>query len=99
VHEGQAVRIGGEGDPARPAGHTAICSCYITVKQHTLFSRHKQRPGLQIPDLLHQASLGAKIVVPTLNGKMRWNTGGTQHGEVFKLRGKGLPDLRTTRRR
>src|SRR5207247_5970584 len=52
----------------------------------------------QIPISFAQASLGAKITVPTLAGKEEMEIpSGTQHGEVFKLRGKGLPDLRSRR--
>src|SRR3954468_3606000 len=40
VHEGQAVRIGGEGEPGAAGGPHGDLHCYIPVKQHTLFSRH-----------------------------------------------------------
>jgi molecular chaperone DnaJ len=46
-----------------------------------------------------QAALGGQIDVPTLNGAEKMDVpAGTQHGEVFKLKGKGLPDIRTSRR-
>ena len=45
-----------------------------------------------------QAALGAKVEVPTLKGTEELDIpAGTQHGEVFKLKGKGLPDVRSHR--
>ena len=98
VHEGQAVRIANEGEPGAAGGPHGDLHCYITVKQHTLFSRHNNDLVCQVPISFTQASLGAKIIVPTLIGKEEMEVlAGTQHGEVFKLRGKGLPDLRSKR--
>jgi len=98
VHEGQAVRVANEGEPGAAGGPPGDLHCYITVKQHTLFSRHNNDLVCQVPISFTQASLGAKIIVPTLNGKEEMEVpAGTQHGEVFKLRGKGLPDLRSKR--
>jgi molecular chaperone DnaJ len=52
----------------------------------------------QVPISFTQAALGAKIDVPTLKGSEQVEVpAGTQHGEVFKLKGKGLPDLRSYR--
>jgi molecular chaperone DnaJ len=51
-----------------------------------------------VPISFTQAALGAKIDVPTLKGSEALEVPpGTQHGEVFKLKGKGLPDLRSYR--
>jgi molecular chaperone DnaJ len=98
VHEGQAVRVAGEGEPGTSGGPPGDLHCYITVKQHTLFSRHNNDLVCQIPISFTQASLGARITVPTLAGHEEMDVpAGTQHGEVFKLRGKGLPDLRSKR--
>jgi molecular chaperone DnaJ len=51
-----------------------------------------------VPISFTQAALGARIEVPTLKGSEQLEVPpGTQHGEVFKLKGKGLPDLRSYR--
>jgi molecular chaperone DnaJ len=98
VHEGQAVRVAGEGEPGTDGGPSGDLHCYITVKQHALFSRHNNDLVCQIPVSFTQAALGARIEIPTLNGREELEIpSGTQHGEVFKLKGKGLPDLRTKR--
>jgi molecular chaperone DnaJ len=98
VHEGQAVRITGEGEAGEAGGPAGDLHCYIAVKPHPMFSRHNNDLVCQIPITFTQAALGAKIDVPTLKGPEHLDIPpGTQHGEVFKLKGKGLPDLRSTR--
>ena len=98
VHEGQAVRITGEGEPGEQGGPAGDLHCYITVKPHTIFSRHNNDLVCQVPISFPQAALGAKVDVPTLRGTQALDIpAGTQHGEVFKLKGQGLPDLRSTR--
>ena len=98
VHEGQAVRITGEGEPGDNGAPPGDLHCYIAVKQHPFFSRHNNDLVCQIPISFSQAALGAKVEVPTLTGPFEMDIApGTQHGEVFKLKGKGLPDIRTYR--
>lgn len=98
VHEGQAVRIAGEGEPGDQGAPPGDLHCYITVKPHPIFSRHNNDLVCQIPISFTQAALGGSIEVPTLKGADQMDVpAGTQHGEVFKLRGKGLPDIRSHR--
>ena len=98
VHEGQAVRIAGEGEPGEAGGPSGDLHCYIAIKPHPMFTRHNNDLVCQVPISFTQAALGAKIEVPTLKGSEHLDIpAGTQHGEVFKLKGKGLPDLRSTR--
>jgi molecular chaperone DnaJ len=96
VHEGQAVRIVGEGEPGENNGPAGDLHCYITVKAHPLFTRHGNDIVCQIPISFTQAALGAEIDVPTLKGQETLDIPpATQHGEVFKLKGRGLPDVRS----
>ena len=98
VHEGQAVRITGEGEAGENGGPAGDLHCYIAIKAHAIFTRHNNDLVCQIPITFTQAALGAKIDVPTLKGTEQMDLpAGTQHGEVFKLKGKGLPDLRSYR--
>ncbi len=98
VHEGQAVRISGEGEPGEQGAPAGDLHCYITIRAHPMFSRHNNDLVCQVPISFTQAALGGEIDVPTLKGmeKMRIPPG-TQHGEVIKLKGKGLPDIRSYR--
>src|SRR5206468_4243756 len=96
VHEGQAVRVVGEGEPGEEGAPAGDLHCYIAIKPHPLFSRHNNDLVCQVPISFTQAALGARIEVPTLKGTEKLEIpSGTQHGEVFKLKGKGLPDIRS----
>ncbi|HEX8524934.1 MAG TPA: molecular chaperone DnaJ [Tepidisphaeraceae bacterium] len=98
VHDGQAVRIAGEGEPGEHGAPAGDLHCYIAVKPHPIFSRHNNDLVCQFPISFTQAALGAHVEVPTLKGSEKLEIpGGTQHGEVFKLKGRGLPDVRTHR--
>ncbi|MEM6314219.1 MAG: molecular chaperone DnaJ [Planctomycetota bacterium] len=99
VHEGQAVRIAGEGEPGENGAPPGDLHCYIQIAEHPMFSRQHDDLVCQIPISFTQASLGAALDVPTLDGKEQLTIpAGTQHGQVFKLKGKGLPDLRSYKR-
>ena len=98
VHEGQAVRLAGEGEVGEPGAPPGDLHCYIVVRPHPMFSRHNNDLVCQVPISFTQAALGGKIDVPTLDGAdVLEIPAGSQHGEVFKLRGKGLPDIRSYR--
>ncbi|HZZ41564.1 MAG TPA: molecular chaperone DnaJ [Tepidisphaeraceae bacterium] len=96
VHEGQAVRIVGEGEAGQAGAPAGDLHVYISVKPHQFFSRHNNDLVCQLPVSFTQAALGSKVDVPTLKGQDSLDIPpGTQHGEVFKLKGKGLPDIRS----
>jgi len=98
VHEGQAIRIPGEGEPGEMGAPPGDLHCYIAVKPHPIFTRHNNDLVCQVPISFTQAALGGKIEVPTLKGREEIDIpGGTQHGEVFKLKSRGLPDVRSQR--
>jgi molecular chaperone DnaJ len=98
VHEGETAILSGEGEPGEEGGPPGDLRCEIAVKPHPLFSRHNNDVVCQLPLSFTQAALGARVEVPTLNGRTELDIpAGTQHGEVFKLKGKGLPDRRSGR--
>jgi molecular chaperone DnaJ len=98
MHEGQGLRIANEGEPGLNNGPHGDLHCYLAIKQHPIFSRHNNDIVCQLPVSFAQAALGAKVVVPTLFGKEDLDIPqGTQHGEIFTLKGKGLPDIRSRR--
>ncbi len=99
IHEGQVVRVRGEGEPSQDGGHRGDLHCYVRVAPHPLLQRHDENLLCQMPISFTQAALGAKIEVPTLTGRAEVTVpAGTQHGQMFRLKNQGLPDLRTGRR-
>jgi molecular chaperone DnaJ len=95
VDDGTRVRISGEGEPGDLGGPAGDLFCYIAVKPHEFFERHENDILLEFPITFTQAALGCSIDVPTLDGKRSLEVkGGTQSGEVLKLRGAGVSDPR-----
>ncbi len=99
IHDGQAVRLRGEGEPGEDGTHRGDLHCYVRVKPHPFLERHNNDLICRMPMGFTQAALGAKVEVPTLTGKAELTIPrGTQHGQMFRLSGLGLPDIRTGRR-
>jgi len=91
VDDGMRVRLSGEGEASPDGGPSGDCYCFITVKPHSLFRRDGKNLILEFPISFSQAALGAEIEVPTLDGPSQLRIDpGTQSGDVFKLRGKGV---------
>lgn len=96
IEEGQAVRVAGEGDPGPNGAPAGDLHCVVTLKPHPFLERHHTDLVCKVPISFTQAALGTRLEVPTLRGKADVNIPkGTQYGQVFRLRGIGLPDLRT----
>lgn len=95
VDTGMRVRLPGEGEPSPDGGPPGDCYCFVEIVEHPLFQRDGKHLILQVPVSYSQATLGAAVEVPTLDGPDELTIPkGTQHGEVFRLRGKGMPDPR-----
>ncbi|MCA9252085.1 MAG: molecular chaperone DnaJ [Phycisphaerae bacterium] len=98
IHDGQAVRIRGEGEVGEPGAPPGDLHCYVRVARHEMLERHENDLVCRMPISFTQAALGARVEVPTLNGRADLAIPkGAQHGQVLKMRGLGLPDLRTGR--
>lgn len=99
IQDGQAVRLRGEGEPGEDGTHRGDLHCYVRVRQHPFLERGGNDLLCRMPISFTQAALGAKVEVPTLDGKAELKIpAGTQHGQLFRLSGMGLPDLRSGRR-
>lgn len=95
VDDGMRVRVPGEGEASPDDGPVGDCYVFITVRPHELFKRDGNHLVLQLPISYSQAALGAEIEVPTLDGPENLMIDpGTQNGDVFTLRGKGVVDPR-----
>ena len=99
IHDGQIIRVPGEGEPGQAGAPRGDLHVVVRVNRHSLFERHDDNLVLRMPISFTQASLGAKLTVPTLNGDAEFKVDpGTQHGETYTLSGRGVPNLRTGRR-
>ncbi len=98
VHEGQGVRVAGEGEPSRDSGPSGDLYCYVRIRPHEFLQRDGNNVVAVVPITFTQAALGATIDVPSLNGTQKLKIpAGTQYGSVFRIKGQGLPDMRTRR--
>ncbi|HAC89603.1 MAG TPA: molecular chaperone DnaJ [Planctomycetaceae bacterium] len=99
VDDGMRVRLSGEGQPSPNGGLAGDAYCFIQVRPHKIFKRDGHDLIVQVPLSYCQAVLGTDIEIPTLNGKQTISIpAGTQSGEIFRLRGQGMPDPRSRAR-
>ncbi len=95
VDSGSRLKLRGEGEAAPGGGAAGDLYVVIRVLEHPLFRREDNDVVCDIPVSFPQAALGTDIEVPTLEGKIRMRVPpGTQSGATFKLKGKGIADLR-----
>jgi molecular chaperone DnaJ len=98
VHAGQGIRVASEGEPGQRGGPRGDLYCYVKVKRHPFLERNGSDLLTAVPVSFTQATLGATIKVPSLNGPRDLKIPpGTQPGDVFRIKGQGLPDLRYNR--
>ena len=100
VDTGSRVRIVGKGEGGRlgaPAGDLFIIT---NVGKHQHFTRKGDNIYVTVPVTVAEAALGAKIEVPTVEGKAQLRIPpGTQSGQKFRLRERGVPSLRNPQAR
>lgn len=99
VDDGSRLRLTGEGEAGEYGGPAGDLYVFLHVEPHEYFRRENTDIVCQVELSLVQAALGDKIMIPTLNGKSPLEIPkGTQYGEVFRLRGEGIPSLRSGKR-
>ncbi|MEW6286776.1 MAG: molecular chaperone DnaJ [Chloroflexota bacterium] len=95
VDRGTQIRLAGEGGPGVYGGPNGNLFLVLEVEPHKFFKRRENDILLNIDINVAQATLGAEIEVPTLDGTEKLKIPpGTQPGKVFTIRGKGVPYLR-----
>lgn len=99
VDHGTQIRLAGEGAPGVYGGPNGNLFLILSVAPHKFFKRRENDIILNIDINVAQATLGAEIEVPTLDGSEKLKIpAGTQPGKVFTIRGKGVPYLRRKER-
>ncbi|MBV9241534.1 MAG: molecular chaperone DnaJ, partial [Acidobacteria bacterium] len=94
VETGSRLRVSGEGEAGVGGGPTGDLYIVIHVAEHENFERQGNNLYSAVPITFAQAALGADITVRTLNGDEELKIpAGTQTGTVFRVKGKGMPDL------
>lgn len=99
IEDGMRLRLSSEGEAGIAGGPSGDLYVVIGVKAHPLFEREGADLHCQVPISFVQATLGDEIDVPTLDGKVTLKVpAGTQTGKTLRLRGKGMPTLRSSAR-
>ncbi len=93
--DGSILRVQGKGDAGQRGGPEGDLYAYIHVKPHDTFIRREDDVLIKRSISITQAALGDTIRIPTLDDKVDMNIPpGTQPGQEYRLRGKGLPKSR-----
>jgi molecular chaperone DnaJ len=90
----QVLNVSGKGNAGANGGPNGDLHVSVNVRPHPIFERRGYDVWCEMPITFPQAALGADVVVPTIDGRVSYTVhAGTQPGDVFKLRGKGIPKL------
>ena len=97
IEDGTSIRLAGEGDPGPAGGPPGDLYLFVSIRPHTVFQRDGADLFYRVPLPMTTAALGGEIEVPSLDGRTSivQMPEGTQTGRRFRLRGKGMPVLRS----
>ncbi len=94
VEDGSRIRLNDEGDAGVRSGPPGNLYLSLSVKQHEFFTRDGDNILYELPVSFAQAALGTEVEVPTLESNVKLKIpAGSQTGEVFQLKNKGVPHL------
>ncbi|MBQ5867235.1 MAG: molecular chaperone DnaJ [Oscillospiraceae bacterium] len=100
IDMGQSIRAGGEGNVGYNGGPNGDLLVEISIRNHPIFTRRGMEVYCEVPISFTQAALGAKLQIPTLDGKEEFEIPeGTQTGKTFTMFGKGIPNVHNPKRR
>ena len=95
IQSGQQLRVAGKGERGANGGPNGDLYIEIIVMKHEFFIREGKNIYISIPISSVDATLGCTVDVPTVYGDVELTIpAGTQHGQQFRLKGKGVKDLR-----
>ena len=100
VEDGTRIRLSGEGEAGLNGAPGGDLYIFLSVSQHHLFQREQSDIFCKVPMSMTAAALGGVVEVPTIDGgKAKVNVpSGTQTGQQFRLRGKGMSVLNARHR-
>ncbi len=95
IEDGTQIRLSREGEAGVNGGRAGDLYVLINVKNHEFFRRERNDVHCTLPITMFQATLGARLTVETLEGEAELAIpAGTQPGQTFTMKGKGVPHLR-----
>ena len=95
VDTGDRIRLSGEGEAGPDGGPPGDLFVQMSVTQHAIFERDGKNLYCEVPITFADAALGGELEVPTLDGRVKLKIPpGTQTGKLFRLRGKGVKQVR-----
>ena len=95
VDTGSVIPLRGEGNHGERGGPAGDLYVYINVRPHEIFERDGNDVWCEIPISFAKAAMGGSIQVPTIEGNVKYEVPeGTQTGTVFRLKNKGIKNLR-----
>lgn len=95
IEDGSRLRVSGGGEAGIRGGPPGDLYVVIRVRPHKQFKRKGSDLYMDVPISISQAALGVEMEVPALDGTADLRVPeGTQHGTVFRLKGRGMPHLR-----
>ncbi len=99
IDEGQVLKVSSHGNAGRNGGPSGDLHIIVKVSSHPIFTRKGFDVYCEVPITYAQATLGSELVVPTLDGKVSYSIPeGTQPGDTFRLKGRGIKSLRNVGR-
>lgn len=99
IDDGQAFTVRGEGNKGLNGGPAGDLRVGVSVKPHPFFERDGFNVWCDVKISFAQAALGDEITVPTLDGQVKYSVpAGTQPGNVFKLKGRGIQMVGSSKR-
>ena len=96
VDDGSQIRLTGEGEAGSNGGQQGDLYIFVNVNEHEIFSREENNLFAEIPFSMIDATIGGTVEIPTIDGgKARLKIPeGTQTGDQFRLKSKGMPNVR-----
>ena len=99
IDSGQVLNVTAHGNAGKNGGKPGNLHIYVKVMPHSIFTRKGTDVFCDVPITLAQAALGTELTVPTLDGKCSYSIPeGTQPGDSFRLKGKGIVKVGGTKR-
>ena len=100
IDNGERIALRGQGCDGKNGGPAGDLIISVSVKRHAVFERNGVTISCEVPLTVAEATLGAEIDVPTLEGNVKYTIPeGIQPGTTFTLRGKGIPYINNQNRR